>query len=83
MYKNKVENDRNIFEIPALLSCERGNSAENGAGKIQNIYVILNFPALDFLICKGSLPYFYTYPTLPFTYPLSESGPYKKLVPYF
>ena len=29
MYKNRVENDRNFFEIPALLSCEQGNSAEN------------------------------------------------------
>ena len=25
MYKNRLKNDRNIFEIPALLSCERGN----------------------------------------------------------
>ena len=24
MYKNKVKNDRKIFEIPALLSCEWG-----------------------------------------------------------
>ena len=27
MYKNRVENDRKSFEIPALLSCKRGNSA--------------------------------------------------------
>ena len=26
IYKNRVENDRYIFEIPALLSCERRNS---------------------------------------------------------
>ena len=25
MYENRVKNDRNNFEIPALLSCERGN----------------------------------------------------------
>ena len=25
MYKNRVENDRNNFEIPALLSCEQAN----------------------------------------------------------
>ena len=25
MYKNRVKNDRNLFEVPALLSCERGN----------------------------------------------------------
>ena len=41
-----------FFEIPALLFCELGNSAENGAGEIQNIYIILNFPTLDFLIHK-------------------------------
>ena len=73
MYKHRVENDINFFEITVLLSCEQGNSAENRAGEIQNIYVILNFPALDFLIRKikerefqkifcRSLPYFYTYP---------------------
>ena len=27
MYKNRVENDRKFYEIPALLSCEWGNSA--------------------------------------------------------
>ena len=43
--------DRKTFEIPTLLSCERGNSAENGADKFK-IYVFLNFPALDFLIHK-------------------------------
>ena len=35
MYKNRVENDRNFFEIPTLLSCERGISAENGWGKFK------------------------------------------------
>ena len=39
MYKNRVENDRIFFEIPALLSCERGNPAENGAGKFK-IYML-------------------------------------------
>ena len=40
MYKNRVENDRKKFEIPALLFCEWGNSAENETGKIQNIYML-------------------------------------------
>ena len=35
MYKNRVENDRKMFEIPTLLSCKRGNSAENEAGKFK------------------------------------------------
>ena len=25
IYKNRVKNNRNFFEIPALLSCKRGN----------------------------------------------------------
>ena len=45
MYKNRVENDGKLFEIPALLSCKRGNATENGAKKFK-IYVILNFPTL-------------------------------------
>ena len=71
--KNRVENDRKFFEI--LLSCERGNSAEKGVGKIKKIYAILNFSALDFLVrkikeqefqkCSVILyPFFYTYPAL-------------------
>ena len=28
MYKNRVKNDRNIFEIPAPLFCKRGNSEQ-------------------------------------------------------
>ena len=46
---------------------------KNGVGKFKKIHVILNFPALDFLVHKikerkfqknfyRSLPYFYTYP---------------------
>ena len=35
LYKNRVENDRNCFEIPTLLSCEQRNSAGNGAGKMK------------------------------------------------
>ena len=35
MYENRVENDRNFFEIAAVLSWERGNSAENRAGKFK------------------------------------------------
>ena len=72
-YKNRVRKTDFFFEIPSLLSWEQGNPAENRAGKIQNIYVILNFPTLDFLICKikerelqkyfcRSLPHFFTYP---------------------
>ena len=41
IYKDRVENDGNIFEIPALLSCKWGNSAENGVWKIQKIYVCM------------------------------------------
>ena len=43
----RVESDKFFFEIPTLLSWEQGKSEENVVGKIQNIYVILNFPALD------------------------------------
>ena len=53
------------------------------SGKIQNIKVILNFPALDFLILKikerefqkyfcHSLPYFYTYPALKYVLPILQ-----------
>ena len=50
MFKNRVENDRNIFEIPAPLFCQRGNSAEYEAGKFKiYTYVLLTFSALDFL----------------------------------
>ena len=40
-------NNRNNFEIPALLSCQ---NEEIHSRKIQNHYIILNFPALDFLV---------------------------------
>ena len=41
MYKkNRVENDRKRFEIPAFLSFKQGNSAENGAGKFK-IYMFV------------------------------------------
>ena len=50
MYENRVEKDKKIFEIPALLSCKRENSAENGVGKFKICtYVILNFHTQDFL----------------------------------
>ena len=39
MYKNRVENNRKILKIIALLYWERGNSAENGAGKFK-IYML-------------------------------------------
>ena len=41
LYKDRVENDRKCFEIPALLSCE-WESPESG--KIQNNIYVLNFP---------------------------------------
>ena len=72
-YKKRVKNDGFFFEIPTLLSCKRGNPAENRVGKFKiYMYVILNFPALDFLvhmikerefkkkICHA-LSYIYTY----------------------
>ena len=31
MYKSRVENDINFFEIPALLSCERGNPEQENS----------------------------------------------------
>ena len=40
MYKNRVENDRFFFEITALLSWERGNSAEKEVGKLK-IYMLI------------------------------------------
>ena len=39
MAKSAV-NERKLFEIPALLCCEQGNSAENKPGIIQIIYVL-------------------------------------------
>ena len=43
MYKNRVKNDRKYFEIPTLSSCERGNPAENGAGKIKSYICYFEF----------------------------------------
>ena len=39
--EKQSKNDKNNFEIPNLLSCEWGNPADNGDGKIQN--AILRF----------------------------------------
>ena len=39
MAKSAV-NERKLFEIPALLCCEQGYSAENKPGIIQIIYVL-------------------------------------------
>ena len=50
MYTNRVKNDRKIFEIPAFLSSERGKNPERENSKI--IYIILNFPTMDFLVRK-------------------------------
>ena len=74
----RVESDKKNIEIPTLLSCDWGNSAENGAGKFK-LYVILNFSSLDFLVCKikeqefqkniyRSLPDFCTYPGVNYLY---------------
>ena len=89
MYKKRVENDRNFFEIPFLLPILRTRkSSGKQSGKIQNICVILNFPALNFLVRKikewefqknlcRSLPiYIHTYPEygqLPFYVAYSNS----------
>ena len=35
MYKNRVENVRNFFEIPALLFYEQGNPTENVVRKFE------------------------------------------------
>ena len=40
MYENSVNNDRNIFEIPALLPSPTRKSR---TGKFKIIYLILNF----------------------------------------
>ena len=73
MYKNRIKNDRNFFEIPAsfILGMRKFR-----AGKFKITYIFLIFPLyflLNFLIRKvkerefqknfcRSLPYFYTYP---------------------
>ena len=55
LYKIRVKNDRKIFEIPT----QRGNSAENGAGKFKiYTYVILNY-ILNFPASKN-FPSFFT-----------------------
>jgi hypothetical protein len=45
--KNMVKTDRNNFDIPTLLSCERGNPEWE---KFKIIYNILNFHALDLFL---------------------------------
>ena len=50
MYKNRVKNSRNFFEIPTLLSCEQGNPEWENS-KLY-MYTILNSPTMDFpIIC--------------------------------
>ena len=46
-YKNYVENSIKYFEIPTLLSCKQGKTAESRIWKFENICNILNSPALD------------------------------------
>ena len=53
MYKIRINNDRNIFEISALLSSRPMRKSR--AGKFKIIYIFLIFPlyiALDFLVRK-------------------------------
>ena len=47
-----VDNDRIFFEIQNLFILQTGKFSRKRSRKNQNIYVILNFPALDFLVCK-------------------------------
>ena len=49
MYKNRVKKDRKIFEILTLLIFPTRKSK---AGKFKIIFIILNFPTLDFLVRK-------------------------------
>ena len=73
MYKNTVDNATIFLEIPALLYCVKGNSAEIRVGKFEKILNFFQtFSTLDILgsndkwagISKNvlccSLPYFYT-----------------------
>ena len=50
MYENRVENDRKILWNSHSFILWEGSSAENWVGKFLSmyIYVILNFPILDF-----------------------------------
>ena len=51
MYKNRVENNRKFFwNFRTLLSCKRGNSAENGAGKFK---IYTNIPCY-FEFCRST-----------------------------
>ena len=50
IYKNRIENNR-IFFLKCLLFYLQKFSRKH-SGKTQNIFVILNFHALDFLILK-------------------------------
>ena len=52
MYKNRVQNDRNIFEILVLLSLQRGNPAWENSQKLIDVYLcIYNFE----YFCSGIL----------------------------
>ena len=52
MYKNRVENDRIFFWNSHSFILRMRKFTRKRSRKIQNIYVILNFPALDFIIHK-------------------------------
>ena len=51
MYENRVKNNRNNFEIPALLYLLTRKSRV-AVGKFKIIYIIFNFLALDFFVQK-------------------------------
>ena len=52
MYKNRVENVRTFFWNSHSFILPTRKSSRKQSRKIQNIYLILNFPTLNFLIRK-------------------------------
>ena len=52
MYKNRGKEEQNFFKNSCSFILRTRKSSRKQCWKIQNIHAILNFPALDFLICK-------------------------------
>lgn len=50
--KNRVKKSRNNLEIPALVSYEQGNPEEEILNTYTYVFIILNFPALNFFVGK-------------------------------
>ena len=50
--KNRVKKSRNHLEIPALVSYEQGNPEEEILNMYTCVFIILNFPALNFFVGK-------------------------------